>query len=418
MWLLITCAYGSPSPPFRLARVVTSGMVLQAEHPAIFGWATPGANVVVTTSDGETTAAVDANKTSGSWRVVMKPRVAKVASAGISLTVTSSRDSASLTIHDVLYGDVWVCSGQSNMEFSVAEAYEANAIIGGAELDGLRLFAVQKNASSVELDDLVDVQTDSGGWVHSTPATVCGAEYNNDGYAKNNTFPYCGPHCGPSASVKSFSRATWGYFSAACWLHGRALLRETGRPQGMLESCWGGTRIESWSSNSALRACGGSPDPSSEAMGGNHWGGMITPLLKLPIKGVVWYQGEANSGSESAANLYYCEMASMIADWRARWALADAATTRPSTMDPDFPFIIAQLAPEGGPSAMVTRYSMWGTAAATFTGTGPAESAGAGSSSVASIPTLRKVGLANLIDLYDAGSPCGAVHIRNKTVVG
>jgi len=70
---------------------------------------------------------------------------------------------------------------------------------------------------------------------------VISARSNNYSKALNHTQPYCGPHCGPSAVVKSFSRATWGYFSAVCFNFGRALLRDTGRPQGMLESCWGGT---------------------------------------------------------------------------------------------------------------------------------------------------------------------------------
>ena len=77
------------------------------------------------------------------------------------------------------------------------------------------------------------------GWVEASPATACGAEYDNDGYSPpSNTTAYCGPHCGPSARVKSFARKTWGYFSAVCMTHGVALLEATGRPQGLLESCW------------------------------------------------------------------------------------------------------------------------------------------------------------------------------------
>ena len=124
---------------------------------------------------------------------------------------------------------------------------------------------------------------------------------------------YCGPHCGPSAAVKSFKRATWGYFSAACFLHGRALLRETGRPQGMLESCWGGTPIQAWSSQAALGQCNGTNNAMENVGAGvtdsagmeeyrglrgaasTLWAGMIAPLLKLPIKGAIWYQGKCLS---------------------------------------------------------------------------------------------------------------------------
>ena len=102
------------------------------------------------------------------------------------------------------------------MEFSVSEAFERDAIIAGAAIEGLRLFAAQKNRSSVELEDLQDVQTPGGGWVRSAPETVCGAEYNNDGYSPaRNTSAYCGPHCGPSASDKSFARKTWARLDAS-----------------------------------------------------------------------------------------------------------------------------------------------------------------------------------------------------------
>lgn len=123
------------------------------------------------------------------------------------------------------------------MEFSVAEAFASRELIQDADIAGLRLFAVQKNKSSTAVQDLIDVQE---GWVPSSPQTVCGAEYFSPD-------AYCEPHCGPSAAVPSFHRATWGFFSAVCYIHGRTLLRKTNRPQGLLESCWGGTRIESWS---------------------------------------------------------------------------------------------------------------------------------------------------------------------------
>lgn len=347
----------------------------------------------------------------------------------------------------ILFGDVWVCSGQSNMEFSVAEAFDRDDIIATAGLPGLRLFAVQKNGSTAEIDDLQDVQTPGGGWVRSSPSTVCGAEYDNDGYSPSNTSPYCGPHCGPSAAVKSFHRATWGYFSAACFLHGRALLRETQRPQGMIESCWGGTRIESWSSAAALQACsanastggmgldymytgygddvdvhdaGANPSELSTSVsraGGTLWNGMIVPLLRFPIRGAIWYQGEANARSTASGNLYYCQMAAMVADWRARWI---GNPTR------DFAFIIAALAPAGGAASPVVRYSQWGTAATSFFRSGPAVATAATAptapvalgSGQAPVPALNNVGVANLIDLFDQTSPCGAVHIRNKTTVG
>ena len=115
------------------------------------------------------------------------------------------------------------------------------------------------------------------------------------------------PHCGPSAVEPSFKRDTWGYFSAACYVHGLELLRATGRPQGLLESCWGGTPIEAWSSPAAIAACGKdlgastsvqlSDEDRAEAGAGaatsSLWNSMIAPLVGVPIKGALWYQGEA-----------------------------------------------------------------------------------------------------------------------------
>jgi hypothetical protein len=111
------------------------------------------------------------------------------------------------------------------MEFSVANALDREEIIATSEIPGLRLFAVQKNSSNpTNARDLADVQ--QGGWVQSSPKTVCGSEYDS------NQTRFCMPHCGPSSRVKSFKRNTWGYFSAVCFIHGRALVKATNRPQG------------------------------------------------------------------------------------------------------------------------------------------------------------------------------------------
>ena len=177
------------------------------------------------------------------------------------------------------------------VEFSVAEAFDSERIIATADIPGLRLYAVQKNSSSTPSDQVIDLQYPQG-WVRSSPATVCGAEYPGlNGYdPPHNTSAYCGHHCGPSAAVHSFARATWGYFSAVCYIYGRALLRETGRPQGLLESCWGGSPIESWSDTETLAKCPAAPDSDSSTSGSSHYNGMIFPFLRFPIRGAIWYQ--------------------------------------------------------------------------------------------------------------------------------
>ncbi|MDC0510931.1 hypothetical protein OAN61_00835, partial [bacterium] len=188
------------------------------------------------------------------------------------------------------------------MEFSVAEAFDSEQIIATADIPGLRLYAVQKNQSNVPEAEPIDLQYPEG-WVKSTPKTVCGAEYFNDNYSRpGNTQPYCGHHCGPSAAHRhhSFARQTWGYFSAVCFIYGRALLRETGRPQGMIESCWGGSPIESWASDATMPVqCPASldctkqlvtdaPTNATAAAGGSMYNGMLAPFTGFPIKGAIW----------------------------------------------------------------------------------------------------------------------------------
>jgi sialate O-acetylesterase len=132
--------------------------------------------------------------------------------------------------------------------------------------------------------------------------------------------------------VHSFKRDTWGYFSAVCFATGAALLRDTGRPQGMLETCWGGTPIESWTPNeNATDGLVG----SSKAAGGLY-NGMIAPYLQVPIKGALWYQGESNAHNY---NPYAQKMIDMIADWRQNWDI-------PPTLK-NFTFILHQLSAYG-----------------------------------------------------------------------
>ena len=263
-----------------LHKLFTSHMVLQADQPAqVFGWAAPKTVVTVALSDGTSATATSADD--GRWLATLASRPAST--SPMTLTVSDNPSSAPpLVLDDVLRGDVWLCSGQSNMEFSVANDFDRAAIIAsaGEHAAGLRLFAVQKNTSHDGAGaphpgaDVIDVQ--QGGWVPSTTANVCGSEYDA------NKTSFCEAHCGPSATVHSFARNTWGYFSAVCYLHGRALWQATGRPQGLLESCWGGQTIESFSSAEASARCGGG------GKAGDHYTAMIQPLLNFGIKGAVW----------------------------------------------------------------------------------------------------------------------------------
>jgi len=170
------------------------------------------------------------------------------------------------------------------MEFAVAEMFEAGKTIAAAGMPGLRLFAVQKNGSATRLADIKESQYHNRGWVESCPATACGAEF---GAAKD----YCEPHCAWSPDPR-WTRPTWGYFSAVCLVHGMHLLQETGRPQGLLESSWGGSEIELWSSKASLAKCPSTWCPGKPPckVDGLYFAGMIAPLVEFPIRGLLFYQ--------------------------------------------------------------------------------------------------------------------------------
>ena len=171
-------------------------------------------------------------------------------------------------------------------------------------------------------------------------------------------------------------------FSAVCWLMGRDLQRavQPPRPIGLVEASLGGTPIEAWSSPEALAACSrseygepgseyGEPgatavaeehqnafatginntSPTSEqAQGGSSsssglWNGLIEPLLTSTLKGVVWYQGEANTGTDGMVRRYQCQMKALVEDWRAKWSNRTNGAS-----DPTFPFGWVQLNSNGG----------------------------------------------------------------------
>jgi len=217
------CSPCSPSPP------ATHPHPCQPS-PRARCWDGRRATITVLIESNATATATAKVDAGGNWLVDLPEQPASAPSLVRGFTVLVKGDCAgcSVNLTDVLFGDVWVCGGQSNMEFSVAEMFDRDRVIDTAGLPGLRLFAVQKNKSQTPAEEVIDRQYASG-WVRSAPQTVCGAEYNNDGYNPPfNATAYCGPHCGPSAAVKSFARKTWGYFSAVCFVHGRALLRDTG----------------------------------------------------------------------------------------------------------------------------------------------------------------------------------------------
>lgn len=310
-----------------LPKVLSSHMVVQRDLPVhIWGMAAPSETISVTFR-GETESGV-ANEL-GRWSIYLSPGAA---GGPFTLTVKGNDAAAkAIVLEDVMVGDVWVASGQSNMEFEMYKAATAAQDLPSASNIRLRLLTVRKRASEYAQDD-----ADTDGWVTSTPE-----------------------------SAKDFSAVAW-YFA-------RDIVQREKIPVGIIDSTWGGTVAESWTRLEAIgedaslsplfisrgkmtdseadalledqreqklkaeAKAAGKPEPQFPwhpllAMWGPGllYNGMIAPLTPMPIRGVIWYQGESNSRLERAP-LYGRIFRTLIEDWRRQWGIGD------------FPFLFVQI---------------------------------------------------------------------------
>jgi sialate O-acetylesterase len=311
-------------------------MVVQRDLPVhVWGLASPGQEVKVSFRGEDRMVTVGQL---GRWSLYLKPGAAggpfqmtiqgKLATEGIPATQTSQ----TITLEDVLVGDVWVASGQSNMEFEMRRAATAAEDLPHADNPRIRLLTVKRHAADYAQDDF-----ETAGWAASSPET-----------AKE--------------------------FSAVAWYFAREIEQREKVPIGVIDSTFGGTMVESWT---RLRALGedaslsqvfisrgrmtdreadalledkdrqkqieeakaqGKPIPQFQWhpelymwAPGLLWNGMIAPLTPFPIRGVIWYQGESNSIVERAPALYHRLFRTMIEDWRRQWGLGD------------FPFLYVQI---------------------------------------------------------------------------
>ena len=298
-------AYGQSGPDdsFTVSRLFSDGAVLQ-RNVAVPVWGTaPSGTSVTITFDGmlqEAEAGPD-----GTWRVALEPR-----DAGGPHTLTISAGDRILDIQDVWFGDVWIASGQSNMEWVVANSADAAREIRSAHDPHIRHFKVPRT------------------WAYDPESTLAGGEWR----------PTDSSHVGQFSAV--------GYYFA------RALRTSVDIPVGILNTSWGGSRIEAWMDPDALMI-----DPEEIARllqeykeGGdervNHqptllYNKMIHPLLSFPITGFLWYQGESNAGNEEDAERYAMQFQSLISSWRSAWGndtapflFVSLAGFRPAPLEP------------------------------------------------------------------------------------
>jgi sialate O-acetylesterase len=278
----------------KLPSIFGDNMVLQQmTNVSFWGSATPASNVTVKTSWNGKSYSVRAGS-DGKW----KTKVA-TPSAGGPYSVTIS-DGKSLTLKNVMVGEVWVCSGQSNMEMTM-KGYMNQPITGSNEFiatssnNHIRLITVPKIASLSPVDDF------DGNWVLCEPETVAD-------------------------------------FSATAYFFGKMLNQALGVPVGLICTSWSGTRIEPWISEEALKSFDWVQLPDKNADGANLspqtptvlFNSMINPIAGYGIAGAIWYQGESN---RLEPERYLELLPGLIGDWRKVWSVGE------------FPFYYVQIAP-------------------------------------------------------------------------
>jgi sialate O-acetylesterase len=307
----------------RLPALFSDHMVVEAEVPVnVWGWADPKEEVTVSVAGQSKSAKADAD---GKWAV----KLDKIAAGNVGTMTVSGKNK--LTINDVLAGQVWVCSGQSNMAMTVNRALDFAKESAAANYPEIRQFKVAQKAIDEPQSDCV------GTWVLCSPETV-------------------------------------GGFTATGYFFGRELHTTLKTPVGLINSSVGGTPIESWIDIKAQRATPelkgffaaydeaaqnfdmakakknfetalarwqkqaatakkeGKPIPRKpkdpednlkrKGKAGDLFNGMIAPLMPYTIAGAIWYQGEANSHS-GKSEYYQYHLSLLATDWRKKWGQGD-----------------------------------------------------------------------------------------------
>lgn len=316
--LLVLLAVGlEAQSEVRLPALFSDNMVLQQGKPVpIWGWADDG-EVVTVKFRGQKSTAVASNL---KWEVRLRP----LKGGGPDVLTVSTR-SQTIQFTNVLVGEVWVCSGQSNMEWPLKASFEPDADIASATNSRIRLFVVPKNRTA-------------------TPTVLINSRW------------------------EELSPQTVQSFSAVGYYFGRALQRARNVPVGLIGTYWGGTPAESWMDRESLeinprfraevldnyadslkrwraemdkfereKAAAQQEErkfnrnPPWQPWGGFElYNGMVAPLVPYAIKGAIWYQGESNAGR---AEQYRTLFPDMIRCWRRNFQQADLT------------FLCVQLAP-------------------------------------------------------------------------
>ncbi|HEY3444354.1 MAG TPA: sialate O-acetylesterase [Paludibaculum sp.] len=326
---LISMALCALRAEVTLPSLFTDHMVIQRDMPVhVWGRGEPGERVTVRFGAAER-AAVASER--GAWSVYLPP----VAAGGpFELVVRAAN---TVTLRDVLVGDVWVGSGQSNMEMAVASVKDAAAEIAGADQPRIRLFTVKRRASQYPRSE-----TEAEGWAVSTPTTT-------EGFSAVLYFFARQIQASQNVPI-GLIHSSWGGTPLEAWMSMRSLTSDASLMPALAlwsqtmdefedwQWRWGG-RLKQWEREVEEAKKAGKPAPGrpwsnnqeNSWMPGGLYNGMIAPLTPFPIRGVLWYQGESNASRERAP-LYAHMFETMIRDWRAAWGVGE------------FPFLFVQLA--------------------------------------------------------------------------
>lgn len=319
----------------KLPHVFGSNMVLQRDTPApIWGWADAGEKITITFIRNKDGLAIYSSEVVGDEKGNWRTNLPATPAGGPHTIKVAGGNTVELT--DVLFGEVWVCSGQSNMEWPVSASDNSQEEIAAADYPMIRLFHIPRVASGLPT---VDVNAQ---WRPTTPDNV-------------------------------------RYFSAVAYYFGRHLYKELDVPIGLINTSWGGTRIEPWTppvgfdavqeltsiseeikdidtnyraqlpqkleeieewiaetkealeGDSTVLQMPENPHPlSNSGRPTALYNSMIHPIVPYAIRGALWYQGESNMGEGMT---YYEKMKALIHGWREVWTQGE------------FPFFFVQLAP-------------------------------------------------------------------------
>lgn len=302
-WLWVTCLFFSTgaAAQLKIAEAFSDNMVLQRDKPVtVWGWSGVGKQVIVNFAGQQKETFADS---AGKWSVTFSSF--KQSAIPQSLTVVSG-DFPTLRLNNILIGDVWLCSGQSNMEYPLDRKMkryaapkkgtdEAEAALTEAKPDGIRYLYVEKNLNKYPL-------LPAKGWTNGNDTIV--------------------------RYVSSI-----GYFFA------KDIYAKTGVPIGIISNSWGGTRIEQWQPawsyerSAIFKDSVTGPNFKIDGMHpGQMFKGLMEPLIPFTIKGVLWYQGESNAMVEDQQT-YPDKFELFVNTWRSLFK------------DNKLPFYYVQIAP-------------------------------------------------------------------------